>query len=66
QKFQGIDYLVKIDLEGYFDTINHEILMEEFDPRAEGGGTDKKQLLLRVGRRSWHRNLKRRGRKTTF
>ncbi|MDV3150028.1 MAG: reverse transcriptase domain-containing protein, partial [Candidatus Phytoplasma australasiaticum] len=27
QRFQGIDYLVKIDLEGYFDTINHEILM---------------------------------------
>ncbi|MDV3154804.1 MAG: reverse transcriptase/maturase family protein, partial [Sweet potato little leaf phytoplasma] len=26
-RFQGIDYLVKIDLEGYFDTINHEILM---------------------------------------
>ncbi|MDV3142381.1 MAG: reverse transcriptase domain-containing protein, partial [Candidatus Phytoplasma australasiaticum] len=27
QRFKGIDYLVKIDLEGYFDTINHEILM---------------------------------------
>ncbi|MDO7987167.1 reverse transcriptase domain-containing protein [Sweet potato little leaf phytoplasma] len=26
-RFQGIDYLVKIDLKGYFDTINHEILM---------------------------------------
>ncbi|MDO8057391.1 hypothetical protein OC698_01620 ['Gossypium sp.' phytoplasma] len=23
----GIDYIVKIDLKGYFDTINHEILM---------------------------------------
>ncbi|MDV3157566.1 MAG: reverse transcriptase domain-containing protein, partial [Candidatus Phytoplasma australasiaticum] len=27
QRFKGIDYLVKIDLKGYFDTINHEILM---------------------------------------
>ncbi|MDV3174937.1 MAG: reverse transcriptase domain-containing protein, partial ['Bonamia sp.' little leaf phytoplasma] len=27
QKFKGIDYLVKIDLKGYFETINHEILM---------------------------------------
>ncbi|MDV3156280.1 MAG: reverse transcriptase domain-containing protein, partial [Candidatus Phytoplasma australasiaticum] len=27
QRFKGIDYLVKIDLKGYFETINHEILM---------------------------------------
>ncbi|MDO8059215.1 reverse transcriptase/maturase family protein, partial ['Crotalaria aegyptiaca' phytoplasma] len=27
QRFQGIDYIIKIDLKGYFDTINHEILM---------------------------------------
>ncbi|MDO8057266.1 reverse transcriptase/maturase family protein, partial [Candidatus Phytoplasma gossypii] len=27
QRFKGIDYIVKIDLKGYFDTINHEILM---------------------------------------
>ncbi|MDO8059254.1 reverse transcriptase domain-containing protein ['Crotalaria aegyptiaca' phytoplasma] len=27
QRFQGIDYIVKIDLKGYFDTINHEIFM---------------------------------------
>ncbi|MDV3166184.1 MAG: reverse transcriptase domain-containing protein ['Waltheria sp.' little leaf phytoplasma] len=27
QRFKGIDYLVKIDLKGYFDTINQEILM---------------------------------------
>ncbi|MDO8030213.1 reverse transcriptase/maturase family protein ['Planchonia careya' phytoplasma] len=27
QRFKGIDYLVKIDLKGYFDTINHGILM---------------------------------------
>ncbi|MDO8054166.1 reverse transcriptase domain-containing protein ['Opuntia sp.' phytoplasma] len=27
QRFQKIDYLFKIDLKGYFDTINHEILM---------------------------------------
>ncbi|MDV3183999.1 MAG: group II intron reverse transcriptase/maturase [Candidatus Phytoplasma australasiaticum] len=27
QRFKGIDYFVKIDLKGYFDTINHEILM---------------------------------------
>ncbi|MDV3153617.1 MAG: reverse transcriptase domain-containing protein [Candidatus Phytoplasma australasiaticum] len=27
QRFKGIDYLVKIDLKGYFDTINHQILM---------------------------------------
>ncbi|MDV3201071.1 MAG: hypothetical protein Q8877_02590, partial [Sweet potato little leaf phytoplasma] len=27
QRFQGIDYRVKIDLKGYFGTINHEILM---------------------------------------
>ncbi|MDO8057111.1 reverse transcriptase domain-containing protein [Candidatus Phytoplasma gossypii] len=26
-RFQGIDYIIKIDLKGYFDTINHEILM---------------------------------------
>ncbi|MFW8664526.1 reverse transcriptase/maturase family protein, partial [Candidatus Phytoplasma citri] len=26
-RFQGIDYIVKIDLKGYFDTINHEILI---------------------------------------
>ncbi|MDO8054997.1 reverse transcriptase/maturase family protein ['Cleome sp.' phytoplasma] len=31
QRFQGIDYLVKIDLKGYFDTINHEILMRTFN-----------------------------------
>ncbi|XKW59022.1 reverse transcriptase domain-containing protein [Candidatus Phytoplasma australasiaticum] len=30
QRFKGIDYLVKIDLKGYFDTINHEILMRTF------------------------------------
>ncbi|MDV3160706.1 MAG: reverse transcriptase domain-containing protein, partial [Sweet potato little leaf phytoplasma] len=30
-RFQGIDYLVKIDLKGYFDTINHEILMRTFN-----------------------------------
>ncbi|MDO8031035.1 reverse transcriptase/maturase family protein [Candidatus Phytoplasma australasiaticum] len=27
QRFKGIDYIVKIDLKGYFDAINHEILM---------------------------------------
>uniref|UniRef100_UPI001BAC936B reverse transcriptase/maturase family protein n=1 Tax=Candidatus Phytoplasma asiaticum TaxID=2763338 RepID=UPI001BAC936B len=27
QRFKGIDYIVKIDLKGYFDTINHEILI---------------------------------------
>ncbi|MDO8064291.1 reverse transcriptase domain-containing protein [Candidatus Phytoplasma bonamiae] len=27
KRFQVINYLVKIDLKGYFDTINHEILM---------------------------------------
>ncbi|UQV27084.1 reverse transcriptase domain-containing protein [Candidatus Phytoplasma asiaticum] len=27
QRFQGIDYIIKIDLKGYFDTINHGILM---------------------------------------
>ncbi|WP_422691243.1 reverse transcriptase domain-containing protein, partial [Candidatus Phytoplasma fabacearum] len=27
QRFKGIGYLVKIDLKGYFETINHEILM---------------------------------------
>ncbi|MDV3166380.1 MAG: reverse transcriptase domain-containing protein ['Waltheria sp.' little leaf phytoplasma] len=27
QRFKGIDYIVKIDLKGYFDTINHKILM---------------------------------------
>lgn len=27
QRFKGIDYIIKIDLKGYFDTINHEILM---------------------------------------
>ncbi|MDO8057366.1 reverse transcriptase/maturase family protein [Candidatus Phytoplasma gossypii] len=27
QRFQGIAYIVKIDLKGYFDKINHEILM---------------------------------------
>ncbi|MDO8057339.1 reverse transcriptase/maturase family protein [Candidatus Phytoplasma gossypii] len=27
QRFKGIDYIVKIDLKGYFDTINHDILM---------------------------------------
>ncbi|XBQ83598.1 group II intron reverse transcriptase/maturase [Candidatus Phytoplasma solani] len=27
QRFTGIDYIIKIDLKGYFDTINHEILM---------------------------------------
>ncbi|MDV3167685.1 MAG: reverse transcriptase domain-containing protein, partial [Candidatus Phytoplasma australasiaticum] len=27
QRFKGIDYLVKIDLKGYFDNINHEILI---------------------------------------
>ncbi|WEX20123.1 MAG: retron-type reverse transcriptase [Candidatus Phytoplasma citri] len=27
QRFKGIDYLIKIDLKGYFETINHEILM---------------------------------------
>ncbi|MDO8060295.1 reverse transcriptase domain-containing protein, partial [Candidatus Phytoplasma aurantifolia] len=27
QRFKGIYYIVKIDLKGYFDTINHEILM---------------------------------------
>ncbi|MDO8057548.1 reverse transcriptase domain-containing protein ['Gossypium sp.' phytoplasma] len=27
QRFKGIDYMVKIDLKGYFDTINHEILI---------------------------------------
>ncbi|MDV3153940.1 MAG: group II intron reverse transcriptase/maturase, partial [Pigeon pea little leaf phytoplasma] len=27
QRFKGIDYIVKIDLKGYFDNINHEILM---------------------------------------
>ncbi|MDV3166664.1 MAG: reverse transcriptase domain-containing protein, partial ['Waltheria sp.' little leaf phytoplasma] len=27
QRFKGIDYLVKVDLKGYFETINHEILM---------------------------------------
>ncbi|MDO8060348.1 reverse transcriptase domain-containing protein, partial [Candidatus Phytoplasma aurantifolia] len=26
-RFKGIDYIIKIDLKGYFDTINHEILM---------------------------------------
>ncbi|MFW8664403.1 reverse transcriptase domain-containing protein, partial [Candidatus Phytoplasma citri] len=26
-RFKGIDYIVKIDLKGYFYTINHEILM---------------------------------------
>ncbi|MEK0310255.1 reverse transcriptase domain-containing protein, partial [Sweet potato little leaf phytoplasma] len=31
QRFKGIDYLVKIDLKGYFDTINHEILMRTFN-----------------------------------
>ncbi|XFE95397.1 hypothetical Protein psc5_07140 [Candidatus Phytoplasma solani] len=25
-KFQGIDYIIKIDIEGYFDTIDHNIL----------------------------------------
>ncbi|MDO8059423.1 reverse transcriptase/maturase family protein ['Crotalaria aegyptiaca' phytoplasma] len=27
QRFKGINYLVKIDLKGYFDKINHDILM---------------------------------------
>ncbi|MDO8057468.1 reverse transcriptase domain-containing protein [Candidatus Phytoplasma gossypii] len=27
QRFKGIDYIIKIDLKGYFDTINHEILI---------------------------------------
>ncbi|MDO8057588.1 reverse transcriptase domain-containing protein, partial [Candidatus Phytoplasma gossypii] len=27
QRFKGIDYIIKIDLKGYFDMINHEILM---------------------------------------
>ncbi|WP_369051709.1 reverse transcriptase domain-containing protein, partial [Candidatus Phytoplasma citri] len=27
QRFQGIDYIIKIDLKGRFDNINHEILM---------------------------------------
>ncbi|MDV3137907.1 MAG: reverse transcriptase domain-containing protein [Candidatus Phytoplasma australasiaticum] len=27
QRFKGIDYIVKIDLKGYFDIINHEFLM---------------------------------------
>ncbi|WP_373402854.1 group II intron reverse transcriptase/maturase [Candidatus Phytoplasma solani] len=28
QRFQGIDYIIKIDLKGYFDTINHKTLMK--------------------------------------
>ncbi|MDO8052901.1 reverse transcriptase domain-containing protein, partial ['Vigna radiata' phytoplasma] len=31
QRFKGIDYLIKIDLKGYFDNINHEILMRTFN-----------------------------------
>ncbi|MDO8057492.1 reverse transcriptase/maturase family protein ['Gossypium sp.' phytoplasma] len=27
QRFKGIDYIVKIDLKGFFNTINHEISM---------------------------------------
>ncbi|MDO8057383.1 reverse transcriptase domain-containing protein ['Gossypium sp.' phytoplasma] len=27
QRFKGIDYIVKIDLKGFFNTINYEILM---------------------------------------
>nr|WP_320411983.1 reverse transcriptase domain-containing protein ['Gossypium sp.' phytoplasma] len=27
QRFKGLDYIIKIDLKGYFDTINHEILI---------------------------------------
>ncbi|WP_236628348.1 group II intron reverse transcriptase/maturase [Candidatus Phytoplasma ziziphi] len=28
QRFQGIDYLIKIDIKGYFDTIDHDILLK--------------------------------------
>ncbi|MDV3149015.1 MAG: reverse transcriptase domain-containing protein [Pigeon pea little leaf phytoplasma] len=28
QRFKGIDYLIKIDIEGFFDTINHDILQK--------------------------------------
>ncbi|WP_227807282.1 reverse transcriptase domain-containing protein [Mulberry dwarf phytoplasma] len=28
QRFKGIDYFIKVDIEGYFDAINHDILLK--------------------------------------
>ncbi|PQP79406.1 group II intron reverse transcriptase/maturase [Candidatus Phytoplasma phoenicium] len=49
QRFQGIDYIVKIDLKGYFDTIDHEILMRtlnQFIKKNKTLGTIHKWLKV--------------------
>lgn len=42
QRFKGIDYLIKIDLKGYFETLNHDILLKTLNKYI------KKRKVLKV------------------